>query len=83
MEWGVNMDIYTPTKFRQEIYAILKDINNNNKTVTITKANGNDEDSMALLANGQLQAAIQAENEPGGIDIDDLIRETDAEDAAK
>lgn len=98
MGWGVNMDIYTPTKFRQEIYAILKDINNNNKTVTITKANGNDEDSavviskkdweayqetMALLANGQLQAAIQAENEPGGIDIDDLIKETDAEDAAK
>ena len=42
------MENYTPTKARQNLYKILKDINKQKKPVTITPANG-DEDQAAII----------------------------------
>ncbi|KRL41622.1 hypothetical protein FD45_GL000754 [Liquorilactobacillus nagelii DSM 13675] len=42
------MENYTPTKARQNLYQILKDINQQKKPVTITPANG-DEDQAAII----------------------------------
>ncbi|KRO09826.1 hypothetical protein IV59_GL000294 [Paucilactobacillus hokkaidonensis] len=72
----------------------MKDVNSNSKTVIITKANGDDSESavvigkkdweayqetMALLANGQLQFAMAHENDKDDVDIDDMMAEIDTE----
>lgn len=91
------MDIYTPTNFRKNLFSILKDVNQDSKQVTITKANGDDSESavvmskrdwegyqetMALLANGQLQAALKAEQEEGEFTLEEVMQEIADEDNA-
>ncbi|WP_125604271.1 type II toxin-antitoxin system Phd/YefM family antitoxin [Lapidilactobacillus bayanensis] len=90
------MDIYTPTKARKEFFSIIKKTNENSEPVTVTRANGDDSDSvvivskkdweaqqetMALLANGELQFAIAHENDDDSddIDVDELTRQIDSE----
>ncbi len=86
-------DIYTPTKARQNLYSILKDVNANSRPVIITRANGDEsssavlvskkdwdaqQETMALLANGQLQFALAHEHDETE-DIDDMIASIDYE----
>lgn len=87
------MDIYTPTSFRKNLFSILKDVNQDSKQVTITKANGDDSESavvmskrdweayqetMELLANGELQFAMAHEDDET-VDIDDMMADIDRE----
>ncbi|KRM94123.1 type II toxin-antitoxin system Phd/YefM family antitoxin [Loigolactobacillus rennini] len=86
-------DIYTPTKARQNLYHLLKEVNANSRPVFITKANGDEstagvllskrdweaqQETMALLANGQLQFALAHENDDA-VDVDDLQKSVDKE----
>ncbi|GBG95862.1 hypothetical protein LFYK43_23210 [Ligilactobacillus salitolerans] len=47
------MENCTPTKARQNFYQILKDINQQKKPVTVTPANG-DEDQAAIIIKKRL-----------------------------
>ncbi|MDN2453703.1 type II toxin-antitoxin system Phd/YefM family antitoxin [Lactobacillus sp. UCMA15818] len=44
------MKNYTPTKARQHLYQILKDINQQKKPVTITPANGNEDQAAIIIS---------------------------------
>lgn len=82
------MENYTPTKARQNLYQILKDINQQKKPVTITPANG-DEDQAAIIISkkdwdsitetlylentGTLAKIREREDDDGGFtNVDDL-----------
>ncbi|KRK48384.1 hypothetical protein FC96_GL001484 [Secundilactobacillus kimchicus JCM 15530] len=44
------MENYTPTNARKNFYQILKDINQQNKPVTITPANGNEDEAAIIIS---------------------------------
>ncbi|MFD1465338.1 type II toxin-antitoxin system Phd/YefM family antitoxin [Lapidilactobacillus mulanensis] len=86
-------EIYTPTKARQNLFNILKEVNQNSRPIIITKANGDEstagvlvskrdwdaqQETMALLANGQLQFALAHENDETE-DLDDMLSSIDTE----
>ena len=85
-------DIYTPTKARQNLYNILKDVNKNSRPITIVRANGDESTSAVivsksdwegnrklwLLSNGQLQFSLAHEKDQTE-DIDDMLADIDKE----
>ncbi|AVK99299.1 type II toxin-antitoxin system Phd/YefM family antitoxin [Pediococcus inopinatus] len=86
-------DIYTPTKARQNLYNILKDVNKNSRPITIVRANGDEstsavivsksdweaqQETMALLSNGQLQFSLAHEKDQTE-DIDDMLADINKE----
>lgn len=50
------MDIYTPTNFRKNLFSILKDVNQDSKQVTITKANGDGSESAVIMSKRDWEA---------------------------
>lgn len=85
------MDVVTPTKARNNLYAIIADVNRDSKPALIAGADDDksayvvgkreyeaQQETMALLLNGQLQDAVAREHDDS-VDIDDLIQDLDRE----
>lgn len=84
-------EITTPTKARTNLYSLIRHINRDSKPVIISGADENKsavliskrdydamQETMALLMNGQLQDAIDRENDDD-IDLDEMTQELDNE----
>ncbi|KRL11932.1 type II toxin-antitoxin system Phd/YefM family antitoxin [Schleiferilactobacillus perolens] len=87
-------DVYTPTKARADFYNLIKEVNNQSRPITIVPATGEEnasavliskrdyeaqQETMALLANGELQFALKHKDDTDTIDANELTRLLDAE----
>ncbi|KRL14860.1 hypothetical protein FD12_GL001187 [Lentilactobacillus rapi DSM 19907 = JCM 15042] len=46
----INLENYTPTSARKNFYKILKDVNIQRKPVTVTPANGNEDEAAVVVS---------------------------------